>query len=70
MTQLGESALDDPAVPVAPQRAAILGPVLGSPDFPVGRDHFDAQIEEQLIERIAVVGFVAEKLLCRFGAAD
>jgi hypothetical protein len=57
----GEEPLDAPAVAVAAQLPAVLCLVL--PRREVRRDHLDAHDRQLGVERIAVVGLVADELL-------
>jgi hypothetical protein len=60
VAQPGTEPLDAPAAPKAPQWTAVLG--LGAfPAAPMRRDHLDAQVQERLVERIGVVGAVANE---------
>ena len=65
MIQPGEESLDLPAVPVAPQRPAVLG--LGLSRRVVRRDHLDAIARELGAECVAVVRPVPDEVLrkCR-----
>ena len=56
-------AFDDPAVSISAQRPAILGSILGAAVAAVGRDHFDAQVEQERIQRVGVVALVADEAL-------
>jgi len=60
----GKKPLDFPSSQIAAQRTAILGLALAV--GPVGRDHLDAILVRLLVERIRVVGFVADEPLRQF----
>jgi len=62
VAQPGEEPLDLPAPPVAAQRAAVLGLGLGAV-APVWGNHLDAQLAQSLIQRVGIVGAVANKPL-------
>ena len=55
----GEEAFDLPASFVAPERAAVLGQIHPVP--PMGRDQFNLERREGTVERVAVVGGVADQ---------
>ena len=55
----GKYALNFPATAVAAQRAAILSLLLAV--GPVGRDHLDAVFAHLLVQRVRVVGLVADQ---------
>lgn len=67
-----KSALDHPSFAVTPQFATILGRLL-FPIRPMGSDHSNAFSQEPLVERITVIGFVANDpanlFSSRFGAS-
>src|ERR1051325_508748 len=58
--QPGEQPLDFPASPVAPQWPSVLRLV---PVLPIWRNHLDPSLGELLVERVRVVGLVANELL-------
>jgi len=61
----GEDPLDLPSAPIATQRPAVLGLLLAVGS--VGRDHLNAVfLSERLIERIRVVGLVADQPFGQF----
>ena len=60
VAQPGEESLHLPAAFVPAQRPAILR--LGAfPAAPVRRDHLDPQLQERLVERVGIVGAVADE---------
>lgn len=59
--QPGEEPFDAPAVAVAAQLPSVLS--LALPSGEVRRDHLDAHCRQLGVERIAVVGLVADELL-------
>ena len=66
VAQPGEEPLDLPAAPVTPQGPPILRLGPGA-IAPVGGDHLDAQRRERGIQRIGIVGAVANEPLGQFG---
>ena len=62
VAQPGKEPLNLPAAPLAAQGAAVLG--LGAfPVAPVRRDHLDAQLGQRRIERVGIIGAVANEPL-------
>lgn len=63
ISQPGKSSLHDPAVTVASDGPAILRVVVRAAIAAMRGDHLDAQIKEQLVERITIIGLVSDQPL-------